>query len=417
MRVSSGLWTWLPALVAMVAAGAWQYLEFRSQQRAHLAEHRDHGQALLSAVEGVALRECHGGRFVPEELGAALQEAAQRLRLQWVAIGTRAGQVVASAGAPPAAVDPRLQFDKIFEPRRPHPLGRGPRWRQAAEAQELPADGLHLQLVLPAAALEARLAGLAPRAALTTAALATAIALLAGAFWQRTRAAELLAALSATGERVAGLETLRRLGAGLVHETRNPLGVVRGFAERIAQGQLRDAELARTARAIVDETDRTVARLDEFLLLSRPAALRRAPVPVRELFAELAALIRPDLQAAHAQLEVAADDVSLHADRDQLRRLFLNLLLNAVAALSPGGVVTLRATARKEHLELGVEDDGAGVPEALRTTLFEPYVSGRPGGTGLGLAIARRIADDHGFVLRYEPRQPAGTRMVLEVPR
>ena len=66
---------------------------------------------------------------------------------------------------------------------------------------------------------------------------------------------------------------------------------------------------------------------------------------------------------------------------------------------------------------LCVEDDGCGVPEALHATLFEPYVSQREGGTGLGLSIASRIAIDHGFELRHEPRQPHGTRMILEVPR
>jgi two-component system nitrogen regulation sensor histidine kinase GlnL len=69
----------------------------------------------------------------------------------------------------------------------------------------------------------------------------------------------------------------------------------------------------------------------------------------------------------------------------------------------------------RDGLRIEVGDEGLGVPPELRDTLFEPYVSGRPGGTGLGLSIARRIALDHGFELRYESNHPRGTLLLVEV--
>lgn len=67
--------------------------------------------------------------------------------------------------------------------------------------------------------------------------------------------------------------------------------------------------------------------------------------------------------------------------------------------------------------EIRVIDEGCGIPEEIRETVFEPYVTRRAGGTGLGLSIARRIADEHGWRLRFEENSPRGTVMIIEVPK
>jgi len=273
-----------------------------------------------------------------------------------------------------------------------------------------------LTLLLSPEILAQKLAQRRTRFIVTTSVLSLAILLFGGVFWMRTRSLKLRGALEEGRRKLQSLESLRRLGAGLVHETKNPLGVVRGFAERISRTPLEPDKLASTARAIIDETDRTVARLDEFLLFSRPAELRRTALDVRALFDELATLLDADLETADAELVIECCGAQIDADHDQIRRLFLNLLLNAIQAVEPGGRITVSCRKGEDALLLTVEDDGAGVPEALYSTLFEPYVSDRKGGTGLGLSIASRIAVDHGFELRHEPVQPHGTRMILEVP-
>ncbi|MBM4060172.1 MAG: hypothetical protein FJ265_03610 [Planctomycetes bacterium] len=403
----------LATLGAIAAAVGWQYADLRGHQQRHLQAHRRYGEALLNAVDGIAAREFRGGTYSVDAVAAAMTDSRERFGLQWLAIETDTGEQVTSAGTKPAPVPPDSRFEKRFVPMRP--LGRGPRW-PPAEQRTLPDRPLYLCIVLDDGDLAARLQGDLRRMVVTSLALGLAIVLVAGLVWLRTHGLALRAELAAQRARLDGLETMRRLGAGLVHETKNPLGVVRGFAERLLRSPLDAAQLQQTAQAIVEETDRTVARLDEFLLLSRPAALRRTEVPVRALFEELATLLRPDFENVGARLVLCAGDEVIQADRDQIRRLFLNLLLNAVQAVERGGTVELACEARGRGLALTVADDGCGVPEALRTTLFEPYVSGRPGGTGLGLAIARRIASDHGFLLTCAPRQGRGTCMTLEVP-
>lgn len=406
----------MPLLVAAAAVSAvvaWQYFDLQGHQQRHRDAHRSYGEALLNAVDGIAVREFRGGHYAPDSVAAAMTDSLERFRLRWLAIETEAGVAIASAGTLPGHIDPVQWFEKPFVAMRP--AGRGPRW-PATEQRTLPGGPLALRILLDGGELDQRLRDDARRMILTSAALSLVIVLAAVLVALRTRGIALRAELVANRAHMDGLETMRRLGAGLVHETKNPLGVVRGFAERLLHGPLDPEALRQTAQAILEETDRTVARLDEFLLLSRPAALRRTEVVVRHLFDELAALLRPDFDNAGASLVVRCGGEVLQADRDQLRRLFMNLLLNAVQAIDRGGAVELSCEARNGGLLLVVADDGRGVPEALRATLFEPYVSGRPGGSGLGLAIARRIAADHGFLLTYSPRRPRGTCMTLEVP-
>jgi signal transduction histidine kinase len=401
--------------IGLLGVGLWQHFDYQAHRASHLAQHVQHGRALLDAAEAVAIRECRGGRAHPEELALALDETRAAFDLAWLALRSPDGREIAASGTPLGPPDPLHHFEKEFATLQPSPGGRGPfRPGGSGGAITLP-PRLLLALATDPAPLRARLAEARSHALVASAALGAAILLVAGLVLMRIRGADLRADLARSEARLAGLDTLRRLGAGLAHETRNPLGAVRGQAERLARGIHDPAEVQRAARAIVEEADRTVARLEEFMLLSRPAALRRGPVAVGGLFDELRLLLEPDLDSAGATLHLACEGATLDADREQLRRLLMNLLLNAIQAVAPGGQVVLRCERQGGTVRLVVEDDGPGIPEALRETLFEPYVSGRPGGTGLGLSIAQRIANDHGFTLRHEPREPRGTRMVLEV--
>ena len=405
------------SLIALLAVGVWQVGGCRAQQAQHREEFLEQGQALLAAAEGLVARETRGGMVDPAVLQETLDHARETFGLEGVRVVTVAGGVLAESGLVGETEVAGQRFEKTMEVLRPRHEGRGPPWGQGPGRHRLEGDALTLMLWLPMDELQARLAQDASRATVTALALGLTILLFGGVFWMRTRSLELRAALEAGQRELESLERLRRVGAGLVHETKNPLGVVRGFAERILRTPLERSQLEQAARAIVDETDRTVARLDEFLLFSRPAELRRTPVAVRPLFEELAQLLDPDLEAGGVELVITCGDVVIDGDREQLRRLFLNLLLNALQALECGGSITLACRSTGNGVALSVEDDGCGIPEALKETLFEPYVTQREGGSGLGLSIASRIAVDHGFVLRHEPNTPKGTRMILEVPR
>ncbi|MFH0946077.1 MAG: HAMP domain-containing sensor histidine kinase [Planctomycetota bacterium] len=414
MRWVTVLWRLLPAAVLLAAAGTWVLVDYRTHRDGLIEDHRLHAGALLDAFEGTALRESRGGYYQPEEFSASLSELSRGFGVSWVAVKTADGPVIVEVGTKPDVLDPLLTFEKRFEPLLPRGRGFGLRGRE--EMTRIPAGPLTLSLAMPGAPLAGKLAQDRRRAIITATIIGLMFLLLAGLSWFRARSLGLQSALKIERAQRQGLEFLRRLGAGLVHETRNPLGVIRGFAERIVREPLEGASLKKSAQAILEETDRTTARLDEFLLLSRPAELRRELFELRPLLEELVRLLDADLKSSRVALRIECGPCSLHADREQLRRLFMNLLLNAVRASVESGAIAVSCVQIGGGLRIVVADEGAGVPEEIRETLFEPYVSGQKEGTGLGLSIARRIALDHGFLLRYEPNVPRGTRMIVEVP-
>ena len=208
---------------------------------------------------------------------------------------------------------------------------------------------------------------------------------------------------------------------GLAHEVKNPLAGVRGAAQLLAR-RVADVELARLADLIVTEADRLAALTNR--LLEPGGKPHLAALNLHEVAERARALI-----AAEAEPELHLDrdyDPSLPLLRghgDRLLQLVLNLMRNALQA----GAVHIGLRTRVEHnvligekvsrlvARLDVIDDGHGVPEAMRDTLFLPFVSGRSKGTGLGLALAQEIAAEHGGALSYRSR-PRGTVFTLILP-
>lgn len=400
------------ALLAAIWFGTWV------DYRAHIAEHQAQfyrlGRAVAAAARGSIQHVFRGGRYDPLELEPAVEELRAGLEVE--RLDVFAGDVAlvrahSAVGSDVPTVDFALDFAA------PQPRGVGRHGPGPPLLLETPRETLSLRLSLSRASLDERLATDQRRFLGLASALSVVWILSLFVMAARSRSAALAGELGRAQEEVRGLEFLRRLGAGLAHETRNPLGLVRGFSQQIADGAIDPTRVREVGRTLVDEVDRTVARLDEFLLLSRPAELRRENFDVRELIAELAHLLEPDLEALGARVELAPFTLDVNADREQTRRLFMNLMLNATQALERNGTLRVESRGERDANEVWVVDDGPGVPEPLRATMFEPYVSGRRSGTGLGLAIARRIAVEHGWSLRHEPVTPRGAAFVVRIPK
>ncbi len=231
---------------------------------------------------------------------------------------------------------------------------------------------------------------------------------------------QLLLELHVLAEPQAAQSPLSATLRGFAHEVKNPLAGLRGAAQ-LLQRRLDDEDLKPLAGMVIAEADRLATLANR--LLHHDGAPRLAPVNIHRLLERLADL----LEAEPAPLALRHDyDPSLPdfpGDADRLLQVLLNLARNAREA----GAQTLTLRTRAEHgvrlgermlrsaLRLDVIDDGAGVPPALRDTLFHPLVSGRPDGTGLGLALSREIAHEHGGELRWQGR-PGETVFSLYLP-
>jgi len=206
------------------------------------------------------------------------------------------------------------------------------------------------------------------------------------------------------------LAAIGRLAAGIAHEVRNPLGVIRASAAMVREHFREGEDAHRACGFVVDETDRLDGLITSLLAFARPTALRIRPSAVQEVVARATALAHETLEKrdAHLEAQVASPDAELAVDPDLIAQVLLGLVTNAAEAVPPGGRVELRARSEREQVVLAVADDGPGVPEADCTRVFEPFYTTKAGGTGLGLAMAERIVRAHGGSLRVVPGAGAG---------
>jgi signal transduction histidine kinase len=216
----------------------------------------------------------------------------------------------------------------------------------------------------------------------------------------------------------------------LVHDFRGPMTVIRGWAETLLTGDVSAAETVERARAIVEAVDRLERMTGETLDFARGAeklVLREVPLGMQ--VAELAAGIEQELPGLTVERDFDLGRGRRAAlDVDKLRRAVTNIAANARDAMGGRGRLHLRARVETlpgpdgpaEHLVLVIADEGPGVPEAIRESLFEPFVTqGKKRGTGLGLAVARRFVEDHGGRLELLPAAEsgaAGARFRLALP-
>ncbi len=173
--------------------------------------------------------------------------------------------------------------------------------------------------------------------------------------------------------------------AGLAHETRNPLGLIRGWTQRLVKAGLPSDEQQEQAEAVLEECDRVTARINQFLAYARQAEADIGPVAIDELVAELQTLLQSDFEAKnlHLQTHRLNQPREIFADREQLRQVLFNLLQNAVAFAPECSTITISLNeSRRGAFRLEVADQGPGASNEISDTLFEPYVTRRPGGTG-----------------------------------
>ena len=309
-----------------------------------------------------------------------------------------ATQSSAPATATPSSDRPRFAF------------GRPP-WVSPEEYDELiQKQGVH-SLVLSLSTIDMRRkinADLLLRSLVSLLAMGGAI--ISTLAWRNLgKNAELQIRLIKAGEMNTHLKEMNLAAAGLAHETRNPLNLIRGLAQMIAM-QAKDApKLKEHASTIIEEADRVTVQLNEFINYSKPRETQMSPVQVTRLVADVARTLLPDLEEKRIQLNQPDSTLCIEADEQLMRQAIFNVLLNATQAVAPGGRIDVRLTAagpREAMLE--ISDDGPGVPAADRASIFKPYVTMRPKGVGLGLAIVAQIAAAHHWEVSRGGDEPRG---------
>ena len=235
-------------------------------------------------------------------------------------------------------------------------------------------------------------------------------ALGAGLAWRNIgRTAELQIRLVRASELNSHLKELNLAAAGLAHETRNPLNIIRGQAQILSRLPEAAPAVREKSRIIVDETDKVTAQLTEFINYSRPREVRRTRMALAPACQEIIRTLGLDIDEKKLRVEVGGDALAVEADEQLLRQVLFNLLLNAIQAVNVQGTIQIHI--RRDGpagAVLEVRDDGPGVPPENRHEIFKPYFTTHQKGTGLGLAVVQQMVLAHGWEIECLPNEPKG---------
>jgi signal transduction histidine kinase len=227
----------------------------------------------------------------------------------------------------------------------------------------------------------------------------------------------------AEARRSERLAALGQLSAGLAHEIRNPLGVIKGSAEMLAK-QLQNAQplAAELAGYISSEVNRLNALVARFLDFARPLRLELQPQQVTEIIdhaAESAHTQMPDAQVA-VERNYTPNLPPVYADERFCESVFSNLITNAYQAMDGHGLLTISAAPESSNGSKGVtvtiEDSGPGVSPEMREQIFNPFITSKKDGVGLGLSIVAKIVDEHRGWIRLDPGSTRGARFRVFLP-
>jgi signal transduction histidine kinase len=226
----------------------------------------------------------------------------------------------------------------------------------------------------------------------------------------------------AEARRSERLAALGQLSAGLAHEIRNPLGVIKGSAEMLAK-KLQSAQplAAELAGYISSEVNRLNALVARFLDFARPLRLELHPQQVTEIIDRAAESVRtqmPDAQVA-VEKHYAAGLPPISVDERFCESVFSNLITNAYQAMDGRGTLRLSAAPESSNGSGGVivtvEDTGPGVSPEMREQIFNPFITSKKDGVGLGLSIVAKIVDEHRGWIRLDP-DAKGARLRVFLP-
>ncbi|HLW65870.1 MAG TPA: ATP-binding protein [Gemmataceae bacterium] len=207
------------------------------------------------------------------------------------------------------------------------------------------------------------------------------------------------------------------LAAGIAHEVGNPLTSISSIVQMLERHDL--DEYSRERLSLVGgQLQRIRGTLRELIEFSRPASTVRSRVSLAEIIDEALNIAKyyKGMKSRMIVAEIPHDLPPLHAVRDQLVQIFLNLILNAIDATEKNDRIEIQAKQENGYLNVTVRDNGCGMAPAEQARLFQPYFTTKKNGTGLGLFVTRQLVAEHGGEVSFRSAPEAGTEFVVKLP-
>lgn len=225
-------------------------------------------------------------------------------------------------------------------------------------------------------------------------------------------------------ERAQRMAAWREVARRIAHEVKNPLTPIQLSAQRLKKRYGRDiaAEDGQVFNEctdmIIDQVEGLKRLVNEFSSYARMPAPDRSMNSIKQIIEESVSLYQETRKGVRIVFHDTVEVPPFRLDREQMKRVMINLLDNAIDAIEGEGQVevTLAYDRDRQMVRIEVADDGKGIPPEHKARLFEPYFSTKKHGTGLGLAIVSDIISDHNGSIRVQEREPKGTFFIVELP-
>jgi two-component system nitrogen regulation sensor histidine kinase NtrY len=225
-------------------------------------------------------------------------------------------------------------------------------------------------------------------------------------------------------ERAQRMAAWREVARRIAHEVKNPLTPIQLSAQRLKKryghvlSEGDEKVFEECTDMIINQVEGLKRLVNEFSSFARMPALNPSPEDINQIIKEAVGLY----QETQKDIKVIFHDISgipiFKMDREQIKRVMINLLDNAIAAIEGNGEVVVNVSYDKENemVRIEVADNGMGIPPYDKLRIFEPYFSTKKHGTGLGLAIVNTIIHDHNGFIDVQDNQPRGTRFIIDLP-
>lgn len=215
----------------------------------------------------------------------------------------------------------------------------------------------------------------------------------------------------------------KEFSANAAHELRTPLAIMRAKLDIFSLAESRDVETKEMVAAMDQQLERLSKLIEDLLWFSQDLPLEQMePVPLYPLFCDVAEELSSLWEKKQIQVQIQPTDCYVLGQDRLLERVFYNLLENAVKYSPPGTCVQVTAKRKGDRVRVQVADQGEGIPEACRESVFEPFFrvdksrSRAVGGSGLGLAVCKKILERHHAPVRVLPNHPSGCIFEIEFP-
>jgi signal transduction histidine kinase len=212
------------------------------------------------------------------------------------------------------------------------------------------------------------------------------------------------------------MDLIGEMAAGLAHEIRNPMTVIRGYLQKMLRKA--DGVQASQYALILAETGRINEIISAFLSLAKNRRVEMELYNLTDIIFQLFPLIQADARKAGVvvNLQPLPEKLTILADEKEIKQLVLNIVRNAIEALNGKGTVVITAAEQRNFIVLTVADDGCGIDPDLRERIFDPFYTTKDCGTGLGLAICKSIVDRHNGRIDISSEPGIGTAFTIFLP-